>query len=960
MNIKKLYEGTNFGLDIILYYYPDAKKCVGDSNKHFKMRDENTASASIIPPDDNATVKCYKVCDFGDGGHAMSPIDIALKEENMYEYQMNELILMLGQRHNVLDALNKNVNKPRIEERQAKPGEKDGDRPFKLMNRIPEPHLKVFGHRVTYEHTDALNWFEAEYIGRVKKGKVTLKYSTEHYPIFMRRCVADDDSVFYKVYEPYNPDKGFRFSYAPAGAKPMNFINGWSELLKAIEILDAQREPENPEVTTLPEAFICSGERDAICCLSMGGQPLWFNSETYKLQPSEYEMIHQKVKTLYNIPDIDDTGIRMGTNLALDYLDIKTIWLPDWLKNFKDNRGRPKKDLHDFVEVRPNKSEFNSLKSTAMQARFWDCYAEEESKHKNIHISPVRLYYFLRLNGFYCLKDEDSDTTKFIRIKDNIVEPITSKDIKRFVNNWAEKHYLGENIRNVLVNSRKLSDGALEYLKEVDLNFINFTEYTQTMFFQNTVIEVSGEGLKEFRKGSEPCKCFVWKDNVIKHRVSIMKPMFKVDGDNLEILDANSSPFFGFLINASRLYWRKEMEYRFLMNGETEEAVERMQEYARLHKFCLDGECLDEKEINEQKLCLLNKLFVVGYMMHHYKSQSRPWAPIAMDNKIGDINECNGRTGKSFFFMFLAKFCKAVILSGRKSNLLDGEHVFDQVTKYTDFILVDDCSQYFTLSLYYDLISSDMTVNPKHNRIFTIPFDFSPKFAFSSNYIPRDFDSSSVARSLYMVFSDYYHEQSPQNDYRETRKISTDFGGNLFTSSYTQEQWNADINLLLQCMQFYLSRLKSDVKILPPMDNIFIRKKIQDVGKAFQDWGEIYFAPDSGNLNRYIIRREAFEDFRRYANIQSMPTQGFTKSLIAFCDLCPYIAELNPDNKKNTQNRMMKTVNGRKEEMIYLKAVDNLEDFISPSEDDFALEEMPESGCETESDLAVDDEIGDG
>ncbi len=77
----------------------------------------------------------------------------------------------------------------------------------------------------------------------------------------------------------------------------------------------------------LPEAFICSGERDSLCCRSLGYHPLWFNSETYKLSDEEYREIMKYVEVLYNIPDIDETGIAKGTELALRFIDIHTIWL---------------------------------------------------------------------------------------------------------------------------------------------------------------------------------------------------------------------------------------------------------------------------------------------------------------------------------------------------------------------------------------------------------------------------------------------------------------------------------------------------------------------------------------------------------------------------------------------------------------------------------------------------------
>lgn len=69
----------------------------------------------------------------------------------------------------------------------------------------------------------------------------------------------------------------------------------------------------------LEEAFICSGERDALCVRALGYYPLWFNSETQKITSDEIKEIMKYVKRLYNIPDIDSTGIRKGTELALEF-----------------------------------------------------------------------------------------------------------------------------------------------------------------------------------------------------------------------------------------------------------------------------------------------------------------------------------------------------------------------------------------------------------------------------------------------------------------------------------------------------------------------------------------------------------------------------------------------------------------------------------------------------------------
>lgn len=98
---------------------------------------------------------------------------------------------------------------------------------------------------------------------------------------------------FYKIYEPLNPDKQWRFSYTPEGVKPKDYINGLSELKALYREFNSREEaafkknPANAEKPykeqKLQEAFICSGERDALCVKSLGFSPIWFNSETYKL-----------------------------------------------------------------------------------------------------------------------------------------------------------------------------------------------------------------------------------------------------------------------------------------------------------------------------------------------------------------------------------------------------------------------------------------------------------------------------------------------------------------------------------------------------------------------------------------------------------------------------------------------------------------------------------------------------
>lgn len=744
------------------------------------------------------------------------------------------------------------------------------------------------------------------------------------------------------MYEPLNCDKGFRFSYTPAGKKPQRYINGLSELKEAYRQYNEEEERAwnschddcKPYRTKkLPEAFICSGERDSLCCRSMGFHPLWFNSETYRLSAEEYREIMTYVEVLYNIPDIDETGIRKGRELALTYIDIRTIWLPKWLQTYHDNRGKSRKDLRDWMEIRSEKRNFKDLMNLAYPARFWEVFYTDKGKAK-YEINTAYLYNFLTLNGYFILRDENSDTSRFIHIDGNIVEQIKVTDIREFVRTWVTDRHEEVAVVNLVLGTSKLFPASLESLDRVTLDFTSFTPTSQFFFFPNATVEVykpvaiGDDGFKVRDRNSDHFSNFVWKENVIGHQFKKMDPMFKIkevkeEGRkpyyDIDIHNVDSH-FFGYLINTSRLFWRKETETNFNKRPEEER-----QAYLEAHPFDIAGEGLSDLEIWEQKQNLINKIFTFGYMLHRYKDFVRAWAPMAMDNKIGENDECNGRSGKSFFFRVLSFMMKTVKLSGRNPKLMDNPHVFDQVTQDTDLLLVDDCNRYLNLGLFYDNITSDMTVNPKNNHSFTIGFDDSPKLAFTTNYVPTDFDPSSEARSLYMVFSDWYHQKTEENDYYDNRSIRDDFGKTLYAYDYTEEEWNADLNFWLQCCQFYLSVMDSGVKPQPPMENIIRRKYKADMGTNFEDWANGYFSMEGEHLDEYLERDVVFSDYARYANVNRITMQSFTKKMKAFCEFCPWIEEMNPKDLLNSSGRIQRKVEvapGKKvvKDMIYVRS----------------------------------------
>ena len=321
IDIKDLYQKTNKGLDIITWIYPQA------TAKHkFAIRtgsdDDPSASLQL------RTTKYGEVwglTDFGDDSHWKSPIDLYVAYKNMSKEDFYVALQEIAEQFGCTPMIINNTNKPLVEKRPALPNEADKTRRWEYMD-VTEESLAIMGRTVRKEHLEQLGWKLASFVKFTDNGQTYVKYTNEKYPIFIRECVIEETDgntkSFYKIYEPLNAEKKYRFSVYPTGGRPENYINGLYELKKAYMEYnqtkcaehEGSKKNEDKEFTPvkLPAAVICSGERDALCCLSQGLYPIWFNSETYHVEKSDIITISKYVQVIYNIPDIDDTGIKKG------------------------------------------------------------------------------------------------------------------------------------------------------------------------------------------------------------------------------------------------------------------------------------------------------------------------------------------------------------------------------------------------------------------------------------------------------------------------------------------------------------------------------------------------------------------------------------------------------------------------------------------------------------------------
>ncbi len=904
-DVKQLIlDATNGGLDIILYYYPQADE-VKNTNKQFKIRDEKTASACL-----KQFNSVWKVTDFGDDSVARNCFDIVMREENL---TFSQALWLLADRYNIDCSYKKEINKPDTVFRDAYRDEKPGQTTWDVKAEPSHEDLKALGEFVTKEvmakyNVFALNSYSYTYTDKASKlDKTIVTKSNANYPIYMF-----DYGEFQKIVCPYAPDKKDRFRYA--GKKPADVIYGMEQIKKAYNTLQLEKGKDEHKDKKLPEIILCSGERDALNCAGMGYFPIWLNSETARnFGNKEIHNLLYYAERIINIPDSDSTGVAAAMRKSLENWELYTLLLPEWLKDYRDRRGNPRKDLCDWCELRGSRYEFSRMLETAKRCQFWDVvYKKDGVKYE---INTIHLLWYLRCCGFHQIEDPVSGQTLFVHKDKYIIKPYTAKQIRAFIKRELTRLHVPNTIQRLFQDSKKTNSSLMDDLEYIDVDFTKSTPTSRTFFFLNKAIEVTADDVKDIDKGN--ISKYTWESNISPHNFKRLDKAIDCDKKGNFIFYHATSNYLKVMINTSRMYWREEYENRATGN-EVEDNL-----YYEEHKFDITGSRLTQAEQDEQLLHLASKCYAIGYLLHQYKVKSNAKALWILENRLSEDGESSGGSGKSFFIEAIEKFkmINAVTLSGREKGLTENKHVLDRINKWTDILFVDDARQHFDFDFFYTLITGKTTVNPKGEKSFEIDYKDSPIPVFASNFPPqRGNDRSTLRRLLMVIYSDYYHEKGKGELYRETRKIS-DETGDIAEDNYSEEAYNADINFLVDCVQFYLKCRQHNWQPIPPMENIMKRINMAVMGNSgFEDWAEAYFAKDSDNLDVCIRRDLAFADFQTNTGNRMWSPQKFMEALRAFCENnTERIIALNPRELMKDGKRIVRKVDGKTHECIYIQ-----------------------------------------
>lgn len=436
--------------------------------------------------------------------------------------------------------------------------------------------------------------------------------------------------------------------------------------------------------------------------------------------------------------------------------------------------------------------------------KFWK--VKHDNENVTITINMLNFIKFLKYHG-YCKYRLSDDNYFFIRIQNNIIKAVSIVEIKDFVSTYFEISEIEfkEAVLNQLIRQNKsfFSNETLHFLPEEKPAIIRSDKQSEFFFFLNCYVEITKEKITAHNYSDLGEMC-VWQDDIIQRIFDV-----KTLEDNYM-----DSVFNMFTINI----------------------------------------CRKEDEWHKALRC------AIGYSCHGYKDPANAKTIIFCDEEIPYSDEANGGTGKSLVSLGI-RHCKPGVVIDGKNFHSESQFNFQQVSPNTKIIIFDDVRQNFDFETLLSAVSSDLTVQRKHQTPFTIPFKESPKFIITTNYTISGEGNTYDRRKYEVEFSNYYNKDNTPD---------VEFGHRFF-DDWDDVEWNRFFMTIMKYIQDYLNfgLVKYEQKNLP------VRKILDQTCQEFLD-----FAEDKIELNKEYDRSSLFELFKsQYSDFVILHSRTFYKWL---------------------------------------------------------------------------------
>ena len=180
-----------------------------------------------------------------------------------------------------------------------------------------------------------------------------------------------------------------------------------------------------------------------------------------------------------------------------------------------------------------------------------------------------------------------------------------------------------------------------------------------------------------------------------------------------------------------------------------------------------------------------------GYLAQTNKNMAKSYAVVLTDADA-DGTKREGRRGKSLFMQAVMR-----VTNTHQRNEGDFDptytHRYGGIDKSVNVLAIDDVNQFFSWDTLFPDITADMFVETKNKTGFSIPFEVSPKMMFTTNYVFRAKDSSTLARfKEYKIPAFFNINRTPESIF-----------GNRFFSDWDTQEWNKFYSFVFKCVALF-------------------------------------------------------------------------------------------------------------------------------------------------------------
>ncbi|MHC1707404.1 MAG: CHC2 zinc finger domain-containing protein [Bacteroidales bacterium] len=549
--------------------------------------------------------------------------------------------------------------------------------------------------------------------------------------------------------------------------------------------------------------------------------------------------------------------------------------------------------------------------------QYWEVQVKRDksgNEYNSYRFRYLYAYNFLKRRGFGRLMMANR-RFEFCQQEHKVIRIVEPYQIKDYVIEFS-KEVLAKEVKTEVMDM--LYRNAKGYFGPDSLSNIDFMHPVfetadksyQYLYFKDKYWKITADGIEE--KPLSELQNYVWEKQIIPFDAHLVNDHFiEIEQITEELLqrnehlrqtldnyigqfsadfskEADECHFKDFIWNTGDFYWRSHLDKKTRKPKETGE--------------------LGYTERFETQLHFVAKMTHIGYLLHEHRDKSCEKAVIAMDGKLSEVGDSNGRSGKSLLGIAIGKMIPQVYIGGKSKELTEDPFLFEEVTEKSKNIFIDDVRANIDFEFFFPVITGRMTINCKGIGKFTLPEKDTPKLYITTNHAINGSTSSFRDRQALIAFSDYYSD-----DY----KPIDDFGINFF-EEWDEKQWNLFYNFMAACLQLYFKVQRNgwgDGKsglISPPTERLERRRMRQYIGEVFISWADEYYGvsddepatSDSPSpIGDRIPRRELYNDFldRNPTQRKFFTSNVFFKKIVAWAKFRGLM--VNPKHGPNSEGR---------------------------------------------------------